>query len=144
MDLQWLYDLEAIKQLKARYFRAVDTKDWDLFRSVFADDVRVWYPSSTEWMEGADVVAAYVSAAFVTTVVSVHQGYMPEIERTGPDTARGIWPMRDDVQRTQPDGRTWRLLGAGHYHEEYRRVGGQWKIATLRLTRLRVDESVSP
>ena len=32
-------DVEAIKQLKARYFRTVDTKDWAGMRQVFADDV---------------------------------------------------------------------------------------------------------
>jgi SnoaL-like protein len=144
MDVGQLADLEAIKQLKARYFRAVDTKDWDLFRGVFADDVRVWYPSSTEWIEGADAVVAHVSKAFVPEAISVHQGYMPEIEHTGPDTAKGIWPMRDDVQMPRPGGRVWRLLGAGHYHEEYRRIGTQWKISSLVLTRLRVDESISP
>ena len=32
-------DIEAIKQLKARYCRMLDTKDWDGFRQVLADDV---------------------------------------------------------------------------------------------------------
>ena len=30
-------DIEAIKQLKARYFRLMDTKDWAGFRAVFTD-----------------------------------------------------------------------------------------------------------
>ena len=29
--------------------------------------------------------------------------------------------------------------GYGHYEEEYRKDGGQWKIRFLRLTRLRID-----
>jgi hypothetical protein len=32
-----------------------------------------------------------------------------------------------------------KLQGYGHYHETYRKEAGQWKIATLHLTRLRVD-----
>jgi hypothetical protein len=32
-------DVEMIKQLKARYFRTMDTKDWSGMRSVFTDDV---------------------------------------------------------------------------------------------------------
>ncbi|MBK6739384.1 MAG: nuclear transport factor 2 family protein [Haliea sp.] len=32
-------DIEAIKQLKARYFRTMDTKDWPAMRQVFCDDV---------------------------------------------------------------------------------------------------------
>ena len=34
-------DIEAIKQLKARYFRTMDTKDWAGMRQVFTDDVVV-------------------------------------------------------------------------------------------------------
>ena len=34
-------DVEAIKQLKARYFRTMDTKDWAGMRQVFTDDVVV-------------------------------------------------------------------------------------------------------
>jgi len=32
-------DFEAIRQLKARYFRTMDTKDWAGMRQVFTDDV---------------------------------------------------------------------------------------------------------
>ena len=32
-------EIEAIRRLKARYFRTMDTKDWDGMRQVFADDV---------------------------------------------------------------------------------------------------------
>src|SRR3954470_3801787 len=32
-------DVEAIRQLKARYFRLMDTKDWAGMREVFTDDV---------------------------------------------------------------------------------------------------------
>ena len=34
-------DVEAIKQLKARYFRTMDTKDWAGMCQVFTDDVVV-------------------------------------------------------------------------------------------------------
>jgi hypothetical protein len=32
-------DVEAIRRLKARYFRTMDTKDWAGMRQVFTDDV---------------------------------------------------------------------------------------------------------
>ena len=34
-------DIEAIKQLKARYCRTMDTKDWAAMRQVFTDDVEM-------------------------------------------------------------------------------------------------------
>ena len=37
-DLERLVAIEEIKQLKARYFRCMDTKDWEGFAEVFAPD----------------------------------------------------------------------------------------------------------
>ena len=34
-----LMEIESIKQLKARYCRYLDTKDWDSWRDVFTDDI---------------------------------------------------------------------------------------------------------
>jgi len=36
-----LPDIEAIKQLKARYFRALDLRQWDLFASVWTVDAHL-------------------------------------------------------------------------------------------------------
>jgi len=38
-----------------------------------------------------------------------------------------------------PDGQRIGLQGFGHYTEEYVREGGQWRIASLHLSRLRID-----
>jgi hypothetical protein len=71
---------------------------------------------------------------------TVHHGHMPEIELTGPDTARGIWAMFDYVEWPPSDsGERIGLRGYGHYHEEYVREDGEWRIARTRLVRLRVD-----
>jgi hypothetical protein len=134
-DVQELLDREAIKETKARYFRFVDTKQWDRWRTLFVDNVRV--ESANVW-DDADAFVEFTANALVGAR-TVHHGHMPEITFTGPDTARAIWAMVDFVEFDQPrDG--WRgLVGYGHYEEEYRRVGGEWKISFLRLTRLRVD-----
>ena len=60
---------------------------------------------------------------------------MPEIELTSPTTATGTWAMEDWLR--WPDGRE--LHGAGHYHEEYEKVDGRWRITKMTLTRLRTD-----
>jgi hypothetical protein len=63
-------------------------------------------------------------------VPTVHHGHMPEITLTGATTATGIWAMMDIVKLG--DG----FRGYGHYHEEYVKIGGRWRIRRLRLTRL--------
>ena len=40
MNASDLVEIEAIKQLKARYFRLLDTKRWDAWREVFTEDLR--------------------------------------------------------------------------------------------------------
>ena len=90
-------DLEAIRQLKARYFRTMDTKDWDGMRQVFTDDLAI----DTSEAGGALVTGADEFMAFLQEVladaVTVHQGHMPEIELTSATTATGIWALNDIV-----------------------------------------------
>ena len=128
-------DIEAIRQLKARYFRTMDTKDWAGMRQVFTDDVVL----DTSEAGGSEVTGADEFMTFLQEVLSgavtVHQGHMPEIELTSLTTATGIWALNDIV--IWPDGT--RLTGYGHYHETYRKVGDDWKIASSKLTRLHAD-----
>lgn len=128
-------DVEAIKQLKARYFRLMDTKDWDGFRACFTDDVVVDVSADGAGVfEGLDAFLDMLVPT-MTNVVSAHHGHMPEIEITSDATATGIWAMEDNLTF----GENMSLHGFGHYHETYRKVDGAWKIASTRLTRLRVD-----
>ena len=128
-------DLEAIRQLKARYFRTMDTKDWDGMRQVFTDDVVIdTTDSGGSIVEGADVFIAFLQDV-LGGAVTVHQGHMPEIEVTSPTTATGIWALHDIV--IWPGG--VRLDGHGHYHETYEKGPDGWRIKTSRLTRLHSD-----
>ena len=134
-------DVEAIKQLKARYFRTIDTKDWAGYRQVFADDVviDVTEEAGGEPVHGADVFLEFLVAT-LSDAVTVHQGHMPEIELTSATTAKGIWALNDLLQF----GDGSKMEGWGHYHETYEKVGDEWKIKTLRLTRLRADFTPAP
>ena len=131
-------DIEAIKQLKARYFRHMDRKDWDAWGEVFAEDAVLEVPEVDMVLTGRAEIVASVSGSLVGTQ-TVHHGHMPEIELTG-DTATGIWAMADYVEWPQPEGEARvGLRGYGHYVEEYVRQDGEWRIARSRLERLRVD-----
>jgi hypothetical protein len=132
-------DLEAIRQLKARYFRLMDTKQWDAWRDCFTEDVVLQtLPDPDERFVGRDQVVSRVSAILAGSV-TVHHGHMPEIELLSPTEARGIWAMFDYVEFKPSRG----IRGYGHYHEEYRKDKGAWHISKLKLTRLRVDPLAS-
>jgi hypothetical protein len=136
-----LLEIEAIKQLKARYFRYMDTKDWTRFASVFAADAEIDVTDDAGpeagLVSGRDEIAASIERA-VGAARTVHHGHMPEIELTGRDTARGVWAMFDYVEWPAGKGRVG-LNGYGHYIESYRKIDGAWRIASMKLARLRVD-----
>jgi uncharacterized protein (TIGR02246 family) len=129
-----LDEIEAIKQLKARYFRLMDTKQWAAYGEVFTEDAQLAAsPDPNETFTGRTEIVRRVSAA-LREATTVHHGHMPEIELTGPDSATGIWAMYDFVELPKLV-----LHGWGHYHEEYAKQGGAWRIRRSRLTRLRLE-----
>lgn len=136
-DYAVLLEIEAIKQLKARYCRYLDTKNWTAWRDVFTDD----FVSDTEDSGGRTITGADEFVAYIRTTLgkssqpTVHQVHAPEIELTSAMTARGVWALQD-VVRLAPG---LNLNGHGHYHETYEKIDGQWRIKTSKLTRLRVD-----
>jgi hypothetical protein len=135
-----LWEIEQIKQLKARYFRYLDTKQWPKYRAIFTDDARIWVRSNADSDAPRsldDFIDWMQTSHDADRAVSVHQGHMPEIEILDETSARGIWALFDWVAR--PRGRAFQ--GFGHYYEEYRKgPDGQWRISLMRISRLRRDE----
>lgn len=130
-----LLEIEAIKQLKARYCRFLDTKDWQAWRNIFADDFHSDTSSSGgKVIDGADEFVAFVRKN-LKDQPTVHQVHAPEIELTSPTRARGVWAL-NDIVRLAPG---LNLDGWGHYHETYEKIDGQWRIKSSTLTRLRTD-----
>jgi hypothetical protein len=145
--------IDAIKQLKARYFRLLDLKRWSEYRRLFTDDC-VFDRTATD-AGGPDAFVDRLQE-LLSEVDTVHHGHTPELEIIGPDRARGIWAMVDylhwapdanvaSFMRVEP--RQTGLMGYGHYEEEYRRERGSWKISLFRVTRLTVvplvEESIA-
>jgi dienelactone hydrolase len=125
-----------IHQLKARYFRLMDTKRWDEMRAVFAREATLTDEESNSRWSGRDGIVAGLARVLAPPVRTVHHGHMPEIELLSDTEARGVWAMNDWV-----DTPAFTLDGWGHYHERYAFEDGAWRIAELRLTRLRVERT---
>ncbi len=127
-------DIEEIKKLKARYFRGLDSQDWALYESVFAEDVVVDLTrAGGERFEGRKAFMAYATA--MPMVQSVHHGHMPEIDLTGPDSATGVWAVEDyNIWQDGTQNHGW-----GHYLETYVKREGRWQIRTMALSYLRIE-----
>lgn len=137
-DLERLVAIEEIKQLKARYCRAMDEKRWNLMREVFTT-VAAFGPFEPGGAvhHGADEIARFLETS-MESVRSVHQAYMPEITVTGPTSAHGTWAMRDLVETAIGEQGPMGFRGFGYYEEEYRVEDGAWRIDRLRLPRLQM------
>lgn len=155
-DLEKLVATNDIIKVKARYFRCMDQRDWDGFESCFTDDCDFDVsladivpelctipdhssgPPIEGWAHrGAKAIRAFVSKLLVG-IRTVHHGHMAEIEIESPTRAKAIFAMEDLLD--YPEGYPQvHVRGHGHYYETYEKVDGQWKIKTLKLTRLRVE-----
>jgi hypothetical protein len=147
-SVERLLAIEEVRSLKARYFRFLDTKDETSLASVFANDATLDMsegsggsvdPSAV--IDGAEQIARFILSA-VKGATTVHQGSMPEIAIVTGDTATAVWAMHDLLHWNEQSSMPFqRLVGYGHYHDRYRRIGGQWFIETSKLTRLKVEVS---
>jgi hypothetical protein len=140
--VQELLALEALKRLKARYFYVVDMRDREGWLALWAPDASFQWEQSVsaggqdgnpgELFVGKDL--ARVFDELLATSQSVHQGHSPMIDVLSETEAKAIWPMEDIVTLPRQ-----KIHGWGHYHETYRKIGGEWKIQTSFLKRLRLE-----
>lgn len=145
--------VEAIRQLKARYWRGVDDGDAALVRSVLARECRLDYRGCcTDPVTGIDHMPAMnivlkgreswpdSPSPVGPRIVTVHQGNDPDIVVDNPRHASAIWSFTDRF--FLPAGGPFeRLTGWGRYHDTYVHEDGSWKLATTRITRLRIEVS---
>jgi hypothetical protein len=138
--LEKLQAIEEIRNLKARYFRCMDTKQWEELGTLFTADMQVIAPSGEIWLRGGAAFAASLKHS-LERAVSCHQGFTAEIEILDAENAKAIWAMQDVIEWEDRHPREgWKsIVGRGHYHDTYRKSDGRWWIATLSLTRLRLD-----
>ncbi len=144
--------VEAVRVVKARYFRFMDEKRWDDWADLFTDDATMDMRGEAAAMQQLGIDVGDAEAWLLTSrtairgavdmalegVVTVHHGHMPEMVMSMPDEITAIWSMADIIR--YPAGRPVAgFNGYGHYHDTYRRLdNGSWKIARLTLKRITV------
>jgi hypothetical protein len=122
-------DIDEIKQVKYRYLRALDTKNWDEFADTLAEDVTGDYGSSVgEEHHFTDRVSLveYMRSSLPGNVITEHRVTHPEITLTSDDEASGSWYLQDRVIIADYN---FMLIGAAFYSDTYRRTSDGWKIS---------------
>ncbi|MFK7898551.1 MAG: nuclear transport factor 2 family protein [Myxococcota bacterium] len=148
--MQTLVEVEAIKQLKARYQRAVDTKDWELMANVLAPNAKSIYSDGKHAYEGRDAIVEFLSdpkGLGNTDIVSMHHAHTPEIEVTSETTAKAKWYLEDFVISALPSD--WAphgtvMHGTGIYIDQYVKIDGAWFIQETGYERIFEDFQPRP
>ena len=122
-------DETQIAALLYRYARAVDTKDWELYRSVFTADAHIDYSSAGAVVGGRDEVVDWFAANFGALPWSMHYITNIEVLARGPETATVRAMFYNPMQLP---GSTGVSACGGYYHHELVRTGDGWRSRALR------------
>ncbi|MEB3049304.1 nuclear transport factor 2 family protein [Mycolicibacter sp. MYC123] len=133
-----LEQIEAIKALKHRYFRACDAKDPDTFRACFTEDADIDYGPLGGFTDADQLARVFTRIALHTVdgkpvILDMHHGMHPDISITGPGTATGHWTLK--FRQLNMIERTERLL-TGEYDDDYVIEDGAWRMARSHFRQL--------
>jgi hypothetical protein len=124
-----LLEIEKIKRMKHKYFRVLDTNQWEVMTECFTEDAISSYDSGKYSFEGRDNIIGFLSGAMGhDNILTLHQGHHPEIDIIDESHAKGIWYLQDIVISIENNTT---LRGAGFYTDEYVKEDGQWKHKSI-------------
>ena len=131
--LQRLEDDRAIRDLKARYLRACDTKDPDTVRDTLAPvGAVIAYEGFPPFDNRDDFVAIYAQMGCAPSIYDMHHGANGIITFESATRARGQWSLF--FHNINLAGRTLTQMGV-EYDDVYVKDGDRWWIAETRSRR---------
>lgn len=127
----------ALSELKARYCRTLDCKQWQAYAGVFAPDgCSQFGPDPEEGsVTGREAIIELMEKQ-LKKASTVHHVHPAEFRFHDNGEVTALWPMDDRVANPG-----FVLEGSGYYEERYRQIDGDWYIQHMRIHRLRVDIS---
>lgn len=139
-----LEDIEAIRQLQAKYQRCLDCRDFEGVEDCFTEDVDAAYDNAHESYKGRDNVMAFLRSVMTTDIPSSHLIHGGEIDVLDKENATAKWYLEDFLLHRKFLAK---LHGTAIYDVRYIKqtpqplVGGdnmavmQWKICKIGYTR---------
>jgi len=116
-------DIEQISQLKYRYLRTLDTKQWEEFEACFLPDATGDYNGLV--FEDRAALVGYMRENLGEGMLTMHQVHHPEISVAG-DTATARWYLQDKVI---VPAFQFMLEGAAFYSDRYTRTPDGWRVS---------------
>lgn len=125
--IQVLEDIEAIRQLKHRYFFACDSKRPAEVLACFAPgEVELDYGRVGRFSRAEDMVEVFTALACQPHIVEMHHAQNPQIRVLDTTRAEATWGLYYFMINTRD--RSVTQLG-GYYVDAYRKIDDEWKIA---------------
>lgn len=132
--LQRLEDDRAIRDLKARYLRACDTKDPEAVRDCLLPvGAVIAYDGFPAFADREAFVAVYAQLGCAPGIFDIHHGANGVIRFVNEDRATGQWSLL--FHNINLTSRTLTQMGV-EYDDLYVRQDGRWWIAETRSRRL--------
>jgi ketosteroid isomerase-like protein len=128
MDPQRISDELEIAALLNSYARAVDTKDWDLYRSLFTDDAHIDY-SADVFVGSLDEAIEFFSGQF-SAMVAMSMHYITNIESDIDGDTAQVRAMF--YNPTQIKGIVELSMFGGYYFHDLVRTPEGWRSRNLR------------
>ena len=131
-------DRAEIDDLLARYCFALDLRDWDGLRHVFAPDAVITY-SGPRTSAGIDDIVGFFCATASAAAATQHLLHTSRVWATGPGTAAGLTHvtahhLARGAARPTDEASTYTVTGT--YADEFARTAAGWRIAGRVLTLL--------
>ena len=135
-----LEDIEAIKQLKARYCEICDDgHNPDRVTSVFAEDA-IWESADFGKAQGHEEIRELFRGFQKMFSFSQHNIMNPIIKVDG-DRATGVWYIMGPWTYSETNDEKWFAL---RYDDDYVKVNGEWKYQHLRVALRMVADREGP
>jgi 3-phenylpropionate/cinnamic acid dioxygenase small subunit len=128
VNVEEIADRMEIEDLLTRYSTAVDTRDWDLYRTVFTADAFIDYTSSGGIRGDLDEVAKWMAEVLSLFSMSQHLVTNRDIRIEG-DVATSRSYFYNPMAVTTPDGSQELTFVGGYYRDRLRRTADGWRIA---------------
>ena len=113
-------DIRAICELKYRYLRTLDSKDWDGFEACFVPEATGDYNGLV--FDDRAALVSYMRENLGEGLITLHQAHHPEIEVVGIHATAG-WYLHDKVFVPEHDVA---IEGAAFYEDRMVRTPDGW------------------
>jgi 3-phenylpropionate/cinnamic acid dioxygenase small subunit len=139
-----LSDRAEIVDLVTRYAWAIDTQDWELFRSLFTPGARLDYSSNPGGVAGTlDEVLPWLQDNMAAFVVMQHLMANTDVHLDG-DRATARTMLVNPMGARTEEGPPHFFWVGGRYDDECVRTADGWRIATRVETLLWLEGTLPP